>query len=184
MHPGDVAELVESEFERLSEEIADAPELRVKDLVLKPGPSIAIKFSKTDRPRLQMMVPTSLLGPAENPFGKVFEGIDLGSVSERELVLLVGCDDHDGQPPTAELTYPDGTTLPAEEWPTALGGGGVINGHPHYNRPFFCRRGLREFHTHPQHEDDPWDSHRESLPLHRIILSLLSDLQGKWIAGG
>jgi len=74
MHPGDVAELVESEFERLSEEIADAPELRVKDLVLKPGPSIAIKFSKTDRPRLQMMVPTSLLGPAENPFGKVFEG--------------------------------------------------------------------------------------------------------------
>jgi Predicted metal binding domain len=183
VHPEDVAELLESELGRLRDAVQDAPGLRVASIELEDGPRVVIAFSKLERPRLDVLLPTDLLGPLGNPFGQQFQGVDLATKVERQLLLVVGCENLDGDPPTAELWLPDRTPLPAEEWPAALMREGVINGHPDYDRPFFCRQGLREYHSHPQHEDEPWDKHRESLPMHTVVLGLLDDLQGKWLIG-
>lgn len=36
----------------------------------------------------------------------------------------------------------------------------LIGVHPKTKLPFFCMRGFREYHEHPQHTDDPWDRYR------------------------
>lgn len=55
-----------------------------------------------------------------------------------------------------------------------------MNDHPMYHRPFFCRRGLREYHSHEQHEEDPWAAWRDALSLRTIVLELLGDLRVRW----
>lgn len=179
MHPEDVAELVAAEVARLRERLAAAPQLHVTGLVLS-GLALDVSFAKEERARIQAQVPSRLHGPGGQNIGFVYEVPDLGRTERRTLVLHLDCADCDGEPPTAELRLPDGTPLPADQWPTDLSRQGVVHGHPDYPRPFFCRRGLREYHTHPQHEDDPWDRHRESLPLHQLVLELLGDLQTRW----
>lgn len=36
----------------------------------------------------------------------------------------------------------------------------LIASHPPHNIPFFCIPGIREYHNHPFHTNDPWLSHR------------------------
>lgn len=36
----------------------------------------------------------------------------------------------------------------------------IVAVHPTTKLPFFCMRGFREYHDHPQHTDDPWDQYR------------------------
>ena len=179
MHPDDVAELVTAEVARLRERLSDAPQLRVTEVSLN-GLSLDVKFEKDEHPRVRHQLPSALQAPGGQQFGLVYEVPDLGRVEHRTMVLHLECEDFDGQPPTAELRRPDGTALPDNEWPSDLSRQGVVHGHPDYPRPFFCRRGLREFHSHPQHEDDPWDKHREGLRLHQLVLELLHDLQTRW----
>lgn len=179
MHPEDVTELVATEVTRLRERVATAPQLRVADVALS-GFSVDVRFEKEERPRIQGHVPSRLQGPGGQGIQLVYEVPDLGRTERRALVLHLDCADFDGQPPTAELRLPNGTPLPGEQWPSDLSRQGVVHGHPDYPRPFFCRRGLREYHTHPQHEDDPWDRHREALSLHQLVLELLGDLQTRW----
>lgn len=104
----------------------------------------------------------------------------LGRTRTRRLVVQVGLDDFDLLPPTASLLDESGGPLPAEQWPTSFSGGGIVNDHPIYRRPFFCRRGLREYHSHEQHEDNPWARWRDALPLHAIVIELLADLRTRW----
>lgn len=104
----------------------------------------------------------------------------LGRSRTRHLILRVGLDDFDLLPPTATLLDESGASLPVEEWPTSFSGGGIVNDHPIYHRPFFCRRGLREYHSHEQHEDDPWARWRDALPLDAILIELLADLRVRW----
>jgi hypothetical protein len=105
---------------------------------------------------------------------------DLGTLKSRELILRVDCSDFDGQPPVAELLTTDGAPLPPGEWPHDPREQGIIHGHPKYDRPFFCRRGLREYHEHPQHEDDPWDRWRDGMPLYQIVLGVVIDLRDRF----
>jgi hypothetical protein len=183
MHPLDVAELLQEEVERLREQIAEQPALRAEQpaLTLDPSPVLTIAFMKVERARLQEVVPTGMFGPGGGQLAVPMHGIDLSSKSERRLILALGCENYDGEPPTAELLDADGVPLPAGQWPKDLIRQGIIDGHRDFDRPFFCRPGLREFHTHPQHEDDPWDAHREALRLHAIVLGLLHDLQARWM---
>jgi hypothetical protein len=104
----------------------------------------------------------------------------LGRSRTRRLILRLGLDSFDLLAPTATLLAEAGDPLPAAQWPTSFAGGGIVTDHPVYHRPFFCRRGLREYHTHPQHEDDPWAAWRDALPLHAIALELLGDLRVRW----
>jgi hypothetical protein len=104
----------------------------------------------------------------------------LGRSRTRRLILRVGVDDFDLLPPTATLLDEARDPLPADQWPTSFSGGGIVSNHPIYHRPFFCRRGLREYHSHEQHEDDPWARWRDALPLQAIIIELLADLSTRW----
>ena len=63
------------------------------------------------------------------------------------------------------------------------GGQGIVHGHRDYGRPFFCRPGTHEFHSHTQHADEPWDLHRPTRTLDQIAIDLLVDLQRRFIGG-
>jgi hypothetical protein len=181
MHPGDVCEYVAGQVAELGRRIDDAPELGVTGIALERDTDLYITFHKRERPRLEATMPAGLVGPQGQEVTKTFMVVDFSQVSERELILLMECDGLDGRPPTAQLLAVDRSPLPPEQWPTDLGGGqGVIHGHRDYPRKFFCRPGLREFHTHPEHADNPWDSYREQLPLSVVAFNLLDDLQKRW----
>jgi hypothetical protein len=132
---------------------------------------------------------------------------NLGPLVERELILRCDAAGYDAQPITAELLLRDGRPLPRGQWPKEIGVGGldaldlpeggaalprvrvahalgpqaIIREHQDYDRPFFCRRGLREYHSHSQHENNPWDRHRESIRIYDIVPELLADLQTRWV---
>jgi hypothetical protein len=38
----------------------------------------------------------------------------------------------------------------------------IVNSHPITLEPFLCIQGVREYHTHPQHDGNSWDLHRYS----------------------
>ena len=101
---------------------------------------------------------------------------------ERELTLHLGCDGFDGRPPLAELLRPDDRTpLPDAEWPRDPLNQGIVPAHPKYKRKFFCRPGFREFHEHDQHSDRSWDSIREQTTIGWLVVTLLGDLQTRWM---
>lgn len=181
MHPDDVAECVGDEVERLRVEVAQAPQLNVSAVLLEDDLELYVTFAKTERPRARVEVPAKVLGPGGQQVTSLVEGLDLSRTTRRELVLHSNCARYDFDPPTAELLLPDRTPLPREQWPHDLARAGLVHGHRDYDRPFFCREGLREYHTHPEHDDNPWDVHRESLRLHRVVLGLLDDLQHRWV---
>lgn len=104
------------------------------------------------------------------------------SATTRTLVLHMTLDDYDLDPPTAQLLTSDRAPLPPEQWPKAFSGGGIIDRHPLYDRPFFCRPGLREYHSLPQHEDEPWHRYRDAIPLADLVINLLADLSTRWRA--
>jgi hypothetical protein len=181
MHPGDVVEHVAAEVAELERRLEVEPELGVTRVALENETNLYVSFTRRDRPRLTAVRPGSLVGPGGQATSVRIEGIDLSQRIERQLILFLECDGLDGRPPTAQLLTAEGLPLPPAEWPTDLTRQGVVHGHRDYDRPFFCRRGLREFHTHPQHQDQPWDLYREQLPLHAVVLELLRDLRGRWM---
>jgi hypothetical protein len=103
-----------------------------------------------------------------------------GTTTTRRLILHMELDAFDLQPPTANLLGDIDQPLPPSEWPTSFEGRGIVANHPIYHRPFFCRRGLREYHSHQEHEDDPWDLWRDGLALHQIVTALLEGLRTRW----
>ncbi|MEO7572381.1 MAG: hypothetical protein ABIX10_08080 [Acidimicrobiales bacterium] len=123
---------------------------------------------------------STLLLPDGSPLTRPQRIPIIGRSRIRRLVLHLELDSYDLLPPIATLRRESGDPLPAEEWPTSFAGGGIVNDHPIYHRPFFCRRGLREYHSHEQHEDDSWAAWRDALPLHVVVVELLTDLRVRW----
>lgn len=182
MHPADVAEHVAESVDVLRDRLRVRPELANGDPVLEADIRLYVGFDKIDRELVAHAVDTGLLTPGGQRAALVHQVPLLGAPpTVRPLVLHMDLTDFDGQPPTAELLLPDRTPLPPEQWPKAIGGQGIVRDHKDYGRPFFCRRGLREYHSHPQHEDDPWDRHREHLALDALVIELLDGLRNKWI---
>lgn len=180
MHPEDVAEFVAESVGVLAEKLLLSPELGgIPEL---EGVKLYIPFIKLERKLVQHTLDTGFVLPGGRGVSMVHQVPLLGEPpTSRDLVLHLDLADYDAQPPTAELLRPDRTPLPAAEWPKSIHGQGIVPGHKDFGRPFFCRRGLREFHTHPQHEDVPWDKHREHLALHQIVIELLDGLRNTWI---
>lgn len=185
MHPDDVAEHVAGEVADLRVRLAAAPELRAGDVELRNQLELMVPFTKHERPRLAAQIPGlsggQLLAPGGGAIAFNYEVPDLSVRTDRQLILRCDCTDFDGQPPTAELLLADESPLPAAQWPSEMGRQAIVHNHPDYGRPFFCRRGLREYHSHPQHEDDPWDRYREAARLGDIVVELLHELQTRWI---
>ena len=177
MHPSDVAEYVGQSVDVLRRRLRDQPDLGVNEVQLV-GQTVHLYLSVTHRRLLEGVLPSGLIGANNQALGQAMRVIDLGAKPERrDLVLSLDVTDYDGQPPTAELLHPDLTPLSLGEWPKSSDWQGIIIGHLYYDRPWFCRRGLREYHTHPQHEDDPWDKYREGLALYTVVEEVLFDLQ-------
>lgn len=200
MHPDDVADYVADAVAELERRAGDTA-LPIDDLELRDLTELRLRLRLrshgavtvlTGPPPEPIAIPVAPGGPAlpAGPDLLIGSGAvvaqqqmnvpDLGSLRTRELILRVDCSDFDGQPPLAELLTADGVPLPPGKWPHDPREQGIIYGHPRYARPFFCRRGLREYHEHPQHEDDPWDRWREGMPLYQIVLGVVTDLRDRF----
>ncbi|TFV57743.1 hypothetical protein E4P41_13875 [Geodermatophilus sp. DF01-2] len=181
MHPADVAQHVADSVDVLRDRLRETPGLATADPVLEGATDLYVAFDKLDRELVSQAVGTSLVLPGGQPISMIYQVPLLGAPRLRSLLLHMQLDDFDGRPPTAELLLPDRTPLPPDQWPKSIGGQGIVPNHRDFGRPFFCRRGLREYHTHPEHEDDPWEAHREHLRLDALVLELLDGLRNKWI---
>jgi hypothetical protein len=81
------------------------------------------------------------------------------SAPERKTIRVrARCDGWNGQPPSIEWLDGDGVRLASI--PHAPGGQLNNSPHPHTGRPFVCMAGVREYHTHPSHACDSWDSYK------------------------
>lgn len=181
MHPALVHAYVGDAVAELRARLNEHDVLDVVDLVLDLDALILdIGFDHEEHETELVTARSPLLLPGGRALTRPQRVPILGRSRTRRLVLRVGLDAFDLLPPTAELLDESRVPLPADEWPTSFSGGGIVNDHPIYNRPFFCRRGLREYHSHEQHEDDPWAIWRDALPLHAIVTELLADLRTRW----
>lgn len=181
MHPSTIRGFVEDSVAELRDRVAGRPELQVADLRLDvERVELDVVFDHDEHETTLVPVASPLLLPGGQQLTRQQHIPILGRSRTRRLDLRFGLDGFDLQPPTAELLDEHGSPLPEAEWPTSVAGGGIVNDHPIYKRPFFCRRGLREFHTHEQHEDTPWAEWRDALPLHAIVIELLDDLRVRW----
>jgi hypothetical protein len=174
MHPDDVARHIDASVDALRAAVGAQSDTAVTKIELD-SPELHIHYV-VETHESQLAQGAGLV--VGNRFvGQVFNAPIFGSARSEEFVLALDLTDYDSQPPTAELLQTDGTSLPRERWPKDIQGGGIVPDHPDWrHRPFFCRPGTREYHSHPQHEDDPWDRHREGMSLSNFVLSLIHDL--------
>lgn len=183
MHPADVAAHVGDSVATMAAQLAARPELRAGAARLENDVQCYIPVTVSQRTSLQHTFASSLVLPGGGGIQTVFRVPDLSPSAkhDRDLVLHLDLTNYDADPPAADLLLPDRSPLPPDQWPKSLDGQGIVPSHPDYARPFFCRRGLREYHLHPQHEDDPWDKHREELALHAVVIEILHDLQTRLV---
>lgn len=84
--------------------------------------------------------------------------IGFASLERKPLRIRVRCDGWNGEPPAIEWLDEVGSPLAS----IPQGPGGQLNNGPHpvTGRPFVCMAGVREYHAHPSHISDSWDSYR------------------------
>lgn len=183
MHPHDVAAEAGRAVEELKSQVAGRSDLHVTSVDLDDNLFLKIGF--------EHLVYQTELAPAGPqlflPNGQLGQRLSavpmLGTASAaRPLVLGLELDGWGSQPPTANLFLADGTPLSRNEWPKSFDGQGIVDSHRIFDRPFFCRPGTREYHTHHQHADEPWDRYRETLALHQIVIQILEDLDTRFRA--
>ncbi len=182
MHPNLVREFVKSNIVELQARLDLRPELGVAEIALDLDMlEVFISFDHIEHQALVVDAVTPLYLPGGRRRRRVerVPRLDVPSRARR-LVLHMELDSYDLVPPTANLLDESRNPLPVNEWPKSFAGGGIVTSHPVYHRPFFCRRGLREYHTHFQHEDDPWANWRDGLSLQTTIIGLLVDLHSRW----
>jgi hypothetical protein len=102
----------------------------------------------------------------------------LGQRRTSSIVAALDCDNYDTDAPSfAFVTNWDATEVLAfQSWPK---GPGMVDRHYKTGKPFLCRPGTREFHSHIQHLDEPWDRYRGRLRIRDLVLGLARDLQHK-----
>lgn len=182
MHPGVVRSFVDASVVEMRDRLEGRLDLGVVDVVLDiDAPEVFVAFDHHEHETEVVATASPLLLPGGKQLTRNHRVPILGRPSrQRRLTLHMGLEGFDLVPPTANLRGDTGEPLPADQWPTSFSGAGIVNDHPTFHRPFFCRRGLREYHSHPQHEDDPWARWRDVLPLYAIVIELLGDLRVRW----
>lgn len=180
MHPDDCADVVSEEFHELAHAPTARPELHLGAPKLVDRFHIYLPTQVRRFGTVSTFAQSGLLLPGGQSIGQTMNVPDLSAREERNLIVHALCDDFDGQPPLVELLNEDGAALAPGDWPKDTIGRGIVANHPRYKRPFFCRPGVREYHDHPQHEDDPWDRHREGYSLNKTLLWIVADLQSRF----
>ena len=180
MHSDDVRAYVAESVDDLRAQLVHLPDLRVASVTLEDV-DVYVQTEVKRWGSIQVTETSRLIvGGAQ--LQRQMNLPDLGQLSSKhEFLLHLDCRDFDGHPPAAQLLNPDRSPLPPDRWPHDPDGRGIVHGDPQWGRPFFCRPGLREYHLHPQHEDDPWDRYREGSTLAGITIGLLKDLTTRWI---
>ena len=91
-------------------------------------------------------------------FAKDYPTLEVGFSANDGARLRVRllCDEWNDRPPSVELRDWQGSPLTSIERDPAS----VFNNSPHpaTRKPFICMKGVREYHTHPSHINDPWDA--------------------------
>lgn len=184
MHPDLVRAYVAERVEELQTRIVQRAEFAAAAVDLDLDClELFIRFDHVTHETEVAVVPTQLQGPNGQPIAIQRRVPLLGRPARtRPLLLHLELDGYDLDPPTAQLLTPDRQPLPADQWPTSYAGGGIVDRHPLYGRPFFCRPGLREYHSHPEHEDNPWHRFRDAIGLPDLVTGLLEDLATRWRA--
>ena len=179
MHPDDVADFVAESVEQLRISVAKDPQLDVRAVELRDGTQLFVRFASETREAAEYASMFASIGGQQTAFAR---GVPiLGTARREERVLHFDCTDWDGQPPRVQLLDEHERPVPDAEWPKDPDRRGIVFGHPQFGPgPFFCRPGTREFHTHPQHQDEPWDRFRAVMPLSQIVAELLRDLTWRW----
>jgi len=180
VHPQDVAQHLSASVQVLRDAVAGQQGSPIDDITLD-GVHLRTRF--VVETLQSQAVPRGLaVAVAPGMLQQATMNIPILGTRQRETrVLMMDCEDWDSQPPTATLELADGSPLPRDRWPRDPEGQGIVADHPLFgDRPFFCRPGTREFHSHPQHEDHPWDRYREGTTLSAIVLGLIVDLTTRW----
>ncbi len=181
MHPDDVADLVASDVDDLRVAVQRLPEdLPIGDVILRDcfHVEVSVPVRRLRSENIQMRSRLLVRG---RPLTKTVAIPILGRGDYRTLVVHADCTDFDGLPPLIDLLDANRRPLAADAWPRDEHSRGIVTSHPKYHRPFFCRPGTREFHDHPQHEDQPWDRIREEMSLSGLLLSVLRDLHHRFV---
>jgi hypothetical protein len=181
MHPADVAAYIDDSVVELRERAASRTDLGVLEIGLQDTElSVTFQTSTSESTAQKFGVGRPTPGDLAGIVGGIEVPI-IGTSRRERFMLKMDLTDWDSQPPTAILCDEHGNLLPNARWPHAHGSRGIVEGHPKYGqRKFFCRPGTREFHSHPQHEDTPWDRIREGMPLYSIVIDLLFNLTHRW----
>lgn len=184
MHPTLVRSYVTEQVDELRARLDQRPDLAVRSIDLDgDAMQLFVEFDHVAAATEMVNVASPLQHASGQMIAARWRVPILGrSATTRTLVLLLTLDGYDLDPPTAQLLASDRTLLPPEQWPTSFSDGGIVGRHPLYERPFFCRAGLREYHSHPQHEDEPWHRYRDAIPLADLVIELLADLSTRWRA--
>jgi hypothetical protein len=80
---------------------------------------------------------------------------------------------YDAEPLRVSLISGAGTALPHGQWPAGMSHGT----HPILGRPFACIQGTFEYHAHPSHLADHWDTYRYRIRLADLLDHLLRKSQ-------
>lgn len=105
--------------------------------------------------------------------------ISLTAPGRTTLRMTFQCNDWNDLPPSIRLENPDGNPLqkiPAN--PT-----GIFHQGPHQltNLPFVCMKGAREYHTHPSHVGDLWESVRGQSSY--TLGGIMTQIWNGWLKG-
>jgi len=92
------------------------------------------------------------------------DGTNVGSVTIR----LEGRE-FDAEPFRVAVVDERGVVVPHEGWPGSLS----LGPHPLLGRPFACIQGTYEYHAHPTHLADRWDTYRNQIRLPQLLDFLL-----------
>ncbi|WP_071658865.1 putative metal-binding protein [Duganella sp. HH101] len=101
--------------------------------------------------------------------------IDVTFVGTQPLRVKFKCDGWPDQPPAAELLDSAGNPYPNMPGFTIFN----ANTHPVTQAPaFICMRGIREYHTHPSHLSEHWNTHMSSDG--NSLVGLLDQISTAW----
>lgn len=104
-----------------------------------------------------------------------FPILDITADHSRPVRFRFTCDNWDELAPSIEILNPDGSL-----WPAPLPVGGIFHNGPHptTGKPFVCMRGSREFHNHPNHLSEKWDTYRPQEGMN--LLGIMQQLVNYW----
>lgn len=115
---------------------------------------------------------------------RVFPVLDISfrSNERQELRVKLGFDDWNDTPPSVDLCAPDGTFLMALPQPRP--GNNIFNAgaHDRTKRPFVCMIGVREYHTHASHLNEPWPNYKaqDNYTLGNVVEQIWNGWLGVW----